>query len=220
MNIEQLRKHVIGCNTLDEMRQVWETLKGIGEIMARSEFNYPVAFNLGVINKYSSWGRVGIRTFTLSFQDFMAEFGTPIFDRDWLRKQVIGGFKSLDEMREAWELLRSVGENTALKTFVYHKNSNFVFCEYEGEWVTSFQLHTFTLSELKDALTMSPVCCPDAPIITHDCDLHWSVIQNCCLKCHPEQDVRNNTNLWGLLDEERRHQEFIAEVKRGKRHDS
>ena len=108
MTIEELRKQVIQCRTLKEMRTVWEMLSGAGETMYTNTFHYPKAEN------FEYWaGRwmSSINKPTVSYQNFMTEFGTPAFDRDWLRKQVIGGFNSLDEMKEAWELLRSVGEN-------------------------------------------------------------------------------------------------------------
>lgn len=69
--------------------------------------------------------------------------------------------------------------------------------------------------------------------LDHDCLFHYSRVQNCCLKCHPEKNlfnknlytvkgmdsvregipepsaIRSATDLWGILDTARREREFI-----------
>ena len=220
MTIEELRKQVIQCRTLEEMRTVWGTLKDMGEGMHTNNFWYQKAENFG----YSTgrWMSSNNRS-TTTYQDFMAEFGTPKLDLKFLRKQVIGHFKDLAEMEEAWHLLRSIGETTTASRFIYNGPQPF-YCSNVSTWGCTSAKSTMTLEQLQKFIyrwvSYQPIRTPPPPIQEapdHDCSLHWYVSLGCCVKCNKDLDPRNKKDLYGILDEERRHKEFIAEVKRGRK---
>jgi hypothetical protein len=156
MEISDLRRHVIECRTLKEMRIVWETLKGMGEDMYCKEFLYDeydsIAYGRG-------WGVSGWGKPTLSYSAFMAEFGpNQDIDRDFLRKQVVGGFQSLDEMREAWELLKASGEKMLQHKFLYQ--AIYTLSRPYNKWRAVTELPaTMSLQELKTFIGR-----PSAPI--------------------------------------------------------
>lgn len=222
MTIEELRKQMIQCRTLEEMRTVWETLKGMGESMRQHRFNYLTVYNFSFLDTTDQWGSTNEGGPALSYQDFMAEFGKPKLDLKFLRKQVIGPFKDLAEMEEAWHLLRSIGEQTSASRFIYNSPQPF-YCSDVSTWGCTSAKSTMTLEQLQKFIyrwvSYQPIRTPppiqEAP--DHDCSLHWYVSLGCCVKCNKDLDPRNKKDLYGILDEERRHQEFIAEVKRGRK---
>jgi hypothetical protein len=157
MTLDELRKHVIECRTLEEMRTVWGTLKGMGEDMYKNTFRYPRAenFDRGGGRWMSSNNKP-----TMSYSTFMTEFGhKQDIDRDFLRKQVVGGFNSLAEMKEAWELLKDAGESMARERFDYMDVDRLDATPYSTFWGITEQSATMSLQELKNFIN-----CPSAPI--------------------------------------------------------
>jgi hypothetical protein len=155
VDINELRKHVIECRTLEEMRTVWKTLKGLGEHMFRSVFSYAYARNLATDTE---WGATS-HSPTLSYSTFMTEFGhKQDIDRDFLRKQVVGGFNSLDEMKEAWEMLRSIGEPTVRTAFQYATTHHLKFLTGGPfGWGIVAKRATMSLQELKTFISSPSV---------------------------------------------------------------
>lgn len=147
MDIEELRKQVIECQTIEEMRTVWETLKGMSECMYRPVFNYTNVRNLA--RDTAAWGATS-HSSTIYYKDFMAEFGNPNIDKEILRRKIIGNFQSFDEMKEAQELLRSIDETVRTNSTT---NQPLRFESSIKEWVCC---NTFaanmTLQELKNFL--------------------------------------------------------------------
>ena len=155
MTIDDLRKQVVQCRTLEEMRTVWETLRSLGEVMYTNNFCYIKAQN---IDWWACLWMSSTSKPTLSYSDFMTEFGSKQdIDWDFLRKQVVGNFQSLDEMREAWELLKSVGEKMIQHKFLYQTIYN--LNRLNNTWRTTERSATMSLQELKNFIS-----CPSAPI--------------------------------------------------------
>ncbi|MCW8965961.1 MAG: hypothetical protein OQK82_04625, partial [Candidatus Pacearchaeota archaeon] len=248
-----LRKQVIGpFKNLAEMRDAWELLRLYGEKTAREKFSYPLTFNFAVLSG-EEWGTafkeptMDLKTLKVSlrcgFKPVYSVRGASVLPRPEpvakhpgvgtieLREHTIGPFKSLAEMRSAWDLLKSLGEPTARTVFDYadhHSRLRFLNDGFLG-WGTVGSRGTMTLQELACFITRTGVLEPVAPIAEpaepvsapqvpdHDCSLHWYASLGCCVKCNKDLDPRNKADLYGILDEERRQQEFIAEVKRGRK---
>jgi hypothetical protein len=228
MTKDELRKHVIKCKTLGEMRAVWNALRGSGENTTRETFSYKRNFNLHY--PYKAWiptadngslsAKEALKILKPSEIRIKLPEGYTVdfeLNRERLRKQIIGGFNSLEEMREAWGLLRANGEPTFMGAFAYKNIRNFEWCGSDwcstGDWWSTDHEHTMTLQDLRDFF---PNTEPETVTVDHDCSLYWSVTQNCCLKCHPERDPRTNTDLWGVLDTAKREQELIRQVRAGR----
>lgn len=231
----QLRKQIIGPFTSrGEMKEVWELLRLYGEDTSLDDFDYPCACNLRV-HPGLGWGST-VRKGTMTPSElklFLRSGLIPVYKAPSkvgvyeLRKHVIGPFKSLDEMRDAWCLLKTLGEPTAQGTFNYTKPYNFRFLNLGAiGWGTAGDPGTMTLQELicfiNEVGVLEPVASVSEPgeIVVkpdHDCSRHWYASLGCCVKCNKDLDPRNKKDLYGILDEERRRQEFIAEVKRGRK---
>ena len=220
MDIEKLRNQIIECRTLEQMITVWGILKGMGEGMFRPVFNYTDAINLKYSRTHKLWHADKVYGPTLYYQDFIAEFDKTEIDRKVLREQIIGPFKDLGEMKDTWNFLRSIGEASGSCRFNYSPKQQFGFKHGWGWGATNHEA-TMTPQQLRDFVTsgrVEEVYIEDSiePEPTHNCALYWYASLGCCIECNKDLNPRNKKDLYGILDEERRHKEFIAEVKRGR----
>jgi hypothetical protein len=234
MEVSKLRKYIIKCGNMEEMKKAFDKLKAIGEPMARKSCGYREAKSLKYSEKHNTWGDCWPDSFSnrafLRCEYFMglkikanreAVAQHSEIDTKELRKHTIGPFESLDEMRQAWEMLRLYGGPTARTNFEYTIPQTLSFSSKTG-WGTAGNRGTMTPQELVLFLTGLQAVDPAEAYVTpqvpdHDCSLHWYVSLGCCVKCNKDLDPRNKAGLYGILDEERRQQEFIAEVKRGRK---
>ncbi|MCW8965957.1 MAG: hypothetical protein OQK82_04605 [Candidatus Pacearchaeota archaeon] len=70
MNIDELRTHVIGCASLEEMKIIWHTLKALGEVTFTRTFIYETVNNLEA--SCGTWCS-STATATMTFGEFCRE---------------------------------------------------------------------------------------------------------------------------------------------------
>lgn len=210
----------IGPCTGEEMNHVWRLLRDAGEEMYSSAVYEDGCYNV-MMNVCGKWlGARATEKYTISYKDFVAVMTAKLDDwqsttwdaRDWTEEQRIQFQEKCFELGYRW------GGNKTIQHFeakTYQLWNHGIGYTNNIDWLErAIRAGTFTPKKWEDMFPST--ASSNKPNSHHDCALHYSRILDTCLKCHPEADLRNNKETWGILDTARREQEFIEKVRRGR----
>ncbi|MCW8965958.1 MAG: hypothetical protein OQK82_04610 [Candidatus Pacearchaeota archaeon] len=162
LTIAELRDRVIGgFSSPGEMKLASDRLKRLGESVTLTWPSPPCVKNrvLSYVPMLKAWldlGPVQGTPWNLDFDNFVRLniVDKPLLGKGDLRKHTIGPFNSLGEMREAWNLLRSIDEKTARKHFSYTGPYNLCYWDDTVGWGSASRSATIATEDLKEFISM------------------------------------------------------------------